>query len=155
MPKNGRELLFPHDQVGIAHRMTQRIFSHKSVFSHMIFPGIGNNKGGHFSWIVDFSIFPTRLARYHWFIVEKPTENWKIRKKLWPELFWNTYVQVILFGINCAIFYTNLNDLFCQFISWTNWINSGKFMDNSWISCQVMHGWYGTIGTFFWRSHNY
>ena len=26
----------------------------------------------------------------------------------------------------------------CQFISWTNWVNSGKFMDNFWISCQVM-----------------
>ena len=28
--------------------------------------------------------------------------------------------------------------MFCQFISWTNWVNSGKFMDNCWISCQVM-----------------
>ena len=28
--------------------------------------------------------------------------------------------------------------LFCQFISWTNWVNSGKFMDNYWISSQVM-----------------
>ena len=24
------------------------------------------------------------------------------------------------------------------FVSWTNWVNSGKFMDNCWISCQVM-----------------
>ena len=47
-------------------------------------------------------------------------------------------VQVILFEIDCAIFYTNLHELFCPFISWTNWINSGKFMDNWWISCQVM-----------------
>ena len=23
--------------------------------------------------------------------------------------------------------------LFCQFISWTKWVNSGKFMDNCWI----------------------
>ena len=36
------------------------------------------------------------------------------------------------------IFYTNLHELFCQFISWTNWVDSGKFMDNCWISCQVM-----------------
>ena len=36
------------------------------------------------------------------------------------------------------LFYTNLHKLFCQFISWTNWENSGKFMDNCWISCQVM-----------------
>jgi hypothetical protein len=42
-------------------------------------------------------------------------------------------VQVILIEIDCAIFYTNLHELFCQeFISWTNWVNSG------WISCQVM-----------------
>ena len=47
-------------------------------------------------------------------------------------------LQVILFEINCAIFYTNLHELFCQFISWTNWENSGKFMDDCWISCQVM-----------------
>ena len=47
-------------------------------------------------------------------------------------------VQVILFKIDCAIFYTNLQELFFQFISWTNWVNSGKFMGNSWISCQVM-----------------
>ena len=35
-------------------------------------------------------------------------------------------------------FYTNLHELFCQFISWTNWANSGKFIDNCWIFCQVM-----------------
>ena len=35
-------------------------------------------------------------------------------------------------------FYTNLHELFCQFIIWTNWVNSGKFMGNYWISCQVM-----------------
>ena len=47
-----------------------------------------------------------------------------------------SYIQVILFEI--TIFYTNLQELFCQFISWTNWVNSGKFMDNCWIPCQVM-----------------
>ena len=47
-------------------------------------------------------------------------------------------VQVILFEIVCPIFYTYLHELFCQFINWTNWVNSGKFMDNCWISCQVM-----------------
>ena len=26
----------------------------------------------------------------------------------------------------------------CQFISWTNWVNFGEFMDNCWISCQAM-----------------
>ena len=39
------------------------------------------------------------------------------------------FVQAILFEIDCAIFYTNLYELFCQFMSWTNWVNSGKFMD--------------------------
>ena len=47
-------------------------------------------------------------------------------------------VQVILFEIDCPIFYTNLHELFFQFISWTNWINSCKFMDNCWISCKIM-----------------
>ena len=47
-------------------------------------------------------------------------------------------LQVILFEIDCAIFYTNLHELFCQFISWTNWVNSGKFIDNCWILRQVM-----------------
>ena len=47
-------------------------------------------------------------------------------------------VQVILFEIDYAIFYTNLHELFCQFITWTNWENTGKFTDNCWISCQVM-----------------
>ena len=41
---------------------------------------------------------------------------------------------------DCATFYTNLHKLFChQFISSKNWVNSVKFMDNSWtITCQVM-----------------
>ena len=47
-------------------------------------------------------------------------------------------VQVILFEIDCTIVYTNLHELFCQFISWKNWVNSGRFMDNCWILCQVM-----------------
>ena len=55
------------------------------------------------------------------------------RPKVWMNL-----LKVILFEIDCAIFYTNLHELFCQFISWTNWVNSGKFMDNCWLSCQVM-----------------
>ena len=35
-------------------------------------------------------------------------------------------------------FYTKLHELFCKCISWTNSVNSGKSMDNYWISCQVM-----------------
>ena len=49
-------------------------------------------------------------------------------------------VQVIHLEIDCAIFYTNLHELLCQFISWTNWVDSGKFMDNCLISWQVMAG---------------
>ena len=36
------------------------------------------------------------------------------------------HLQVILFVIDCAIFYTNLHELLRQFKSWTNWVNSGK-----------------------------
>ena len=60
-------------------------------------------------------------------------------------------LQVILFEIDCAIFYTNLHELFCQFISWTNWVNSGKFMDKCWISCQVM----ADMKKGLRRSHNH
>ena len=42
----------------------------------------------------------------------------------------NQSLQVIVFEIDCAIFYTNIHELFCQLISWTNWVNFGKFMDN-------------------------
>ena len=52
--------------------------------------------------------------------------------------FKTAQIQVILFEIDCAIFYTDLHELFCQFISWTKLANSGKFRDNCWISCQVM-----------------
>ena len=44
-------------------------------------------------------------------------------------------IQVILFEIECTIFYTNLHELFCQFISL---VNSGKFMDNCRITRQAM-----------------
>ena len=67
----------------------------------------------------------------------------------WFDLKVSSSVQVILFEINSTIFYTNLHELFCQFISWTNWANSGKFMDNCWISRQVMADMEIT------RSHNY
>ena len=49
-----------------------------------------------------------------------------------------TKVQVILFEIDYTNFWTNLHKWLCQFIKWTNWVNSGKFIDNCWISCQVM-----------------
>ena len=72
------------------------------------------------------------------------TEAMVLTEKLWmftkrPEIVkWKILLlQIILFEIDCAIFYTNLHKLFFQFISQTNWVISGKFMDNCWISCQV------------------
>ena len=70
----------------------------------------------------------------------------KLEKTITISIFWalndshikNFFVQIILFEIDWAIFYTNLHELFCQFISWTNWVNSGKFMDNYWITRQLM-----------------
>ena len=31
-----------------------------------------------------------------------------------------------------------MNCFVSSYLSWTNWVNSGKFMDNCWILCQVM-----------------
>ena len=61
-----------------------------------------------------------------------------IRLAIWIGLATVYYVQVILFEIDCTIFYTNLHEFFCQFISWTNWVNSGKSMDICWISSIVI-----------------
>ena len=44
-----------------------------------------------------------------------------------PGQFGPELLKIILFENNCTTFYTNLYELFCQFISWTNWVNSGKF----------------------------
>ena len=60
-------------------------------------------------------------------------------------------IQVILLEIDCTIFYTNLHELFCQFISWTNMVNSDKFIDNWWISFQVM----ADMKKSLQRSHKY
>ena len=61
-------------------------------------------------------------------------------------------LQVILFEIDCVIFCMNRHELFCQFISWTNWVNSGKFMDNCWMNIISSLGWYKKS---LRRSHNY
>ena len=62
-----------------------------------------------------------------------------------------TELQVILFEIDWASFYTNLHDFFVKFISSTNWVNYCKFMDNCGISRQVM----ANMGNILQRSHNY
>ena len=64
---------------------------------------------------------------------------WKFEKKILP------FVQVILFEIDCAIFYANLHESFCQFITWTNWVNSGKFVDNYQAISRSSYGWYGKL----------
>ena len=57
-------------------------------------------------------------------------------------------VQVILFEMDSAIFYTTLHELFCQLIRSTIRVNSGKFMDNSMSN-------YGSYEKSLLRSHNH
>ena len=48
-------------------------------------------------------------------------------------------VGLKIFDLSCKVFSLwKIKSKFCQFISWTNWVNSGKFMENYWISCHVM-----------------
>ena len=46
-----------------------------------------------------------------------------IQKKKRPGCLFSFWIQVILFEVDCAIFYANLHELFGQFISWTYWVN--------------------------------
>ena len=62
---------------------------------------------------IAFSLNVYGLKGFLLFLSEKQM-NSEFCKKCWNQL-----LQVILFEINCAIFYTNLHELFCQFISWT------------------------------------
>ena len=63
--------------------------------------------------------------------------NWCVRP---------TFCKTIGFSVATGYsFWDRLHNFFTQiymncfqFISWTNWVNSGKFLDNCWISCQVM-----------------
>ena len=57
-------------------------------------------------------------------------QHWPTFQKQQQFPNWHQKVQVILFEIDCAVFYPNLR--------WTNCVNSGKLMDNCWIPCQVM-----------------
>ena len=65
---------------------------------------------------------------YHWGTLVWCAHHKIIKINLNKKLV--VWIQVILFEIDCAIFYTNLHEWFCQCISWTNWVNFGKFMDN-------------------------
>ena len=77
-----------------------------------------------------------KLIKIKWVSIKKESKPWMTNKHLFIDFF--LVVQVILFEIDCAIFYTNFHELFCQFIKWTKFGNSGKSMDNCWMSCQVM-----------------
>ena len=81
------------------------------------------------------SITSSKCLYYLYWCSKSRTDCSPYQKKKWSNV---VLLQVTLFQINCDFFYTNSHDLFCQFINWTNWVNSSKFMDNCWISCQVM-----------------
>ena len=55
--------------------------------------------------------------------------------------------RFFLFEIDYTIFYTNLHKLFCQFISWTNCVKSGKLLN-----IMSIYGWYERT---LRRSHNH
>ena len=67
--------------------------------------------------------------------LSQPVQLWETARGFFVQQHWTLLLQVILFEIDCTIFYTIF---FCQFITWTNWVNPGKFMDNCWLSCQAM-----------------
>ena len=82
-------------------------------------------------------LFESSLKLWYWV-----KEMFEFKKKILDATCTNfanfiINIIIIIYEINCAI-YTNLHELFCQFIIWTNWVNSGKFMGNCWISRQVM-----------------
>jgi hypothetical protein len=79
--------------------------------SHHFFFNLANSLNFSF----DFLKFLKRQTSY---IFRDHVCNWNfLRPMHWGEICCNVAVlQVILLGIDCAIFYTNLHELFCQFI---------------------------------------
>ena len=47
-------------------------------------------------------------------------------------------LQIILFEIDCAVFYTNLHELFWQFKSQTNWVNS-EYHVKLWADMEIFY----------------
>ena len=85
-----------------------------------------------YSDCVQNCLYPTilnyliRMSYWHWRMSVDGAEFW-IRCK--PPAFLSSFsclqviqrhLQVIPFEIDCVISYTNLHELFCQFICWTN-----------------------------------
>ena len=64
------------------------------------------------------------------YLVSNVLEIWK--------LVFHKYYRLFFLRLIAQLFTKILHELFCQFISWTNWVYSGKFLYNCWISCQVM-----------------
>ena len=75
-------------------------------------------------------LFPSKL-----FISNK---SMLLISEIFCEVLICTYYRLFFSRSIAQSFYKNLHGLFWQFISWTNWVNSGKFLDNCWISHQVM-----------------
>ena len=75
-------------------------------------------------------LFPSKL-----FISNK---SMLLISEIFCEVLICTYYRLFFSRSIAQSFYKNLHGLFWQFISWTNWVNSGNFMVNCWISCQVM-----------------
>ena len=50
-------------------------------------------------------------------------------------LVWRLFSTLLKLEISTLL---KLQTRWIELISWTNWVNSGKFVDNCWISCQVM-----------------
>ena len=94
------------------------------------------NKNGYFTSYLPFATWPLPSPWWTFDWSPPPPRNywmssWSMVKTQSKTLKMDSLfivlppVQVILFEIDCAIFYTN--ELFSQFVSWTNWVNSGKF----------------------------
>ena len=124
-------LVFQVLEMGVYSTIGELIYTCK-----MIQPGIFSrfDQPVHFSidsnWVLGYSILDSKWKKFDFQIV-------------FYYFYWHPYRLFFL--------YTNLHELFFQFISWTNWVNSGKFMDNCWISCLVM----ADIKKSLRRSHNY
>ena len=101
----------------------QRFFGHKLVNFKAVVPvllptsdGISKENG---------VLKREKKKMKNWFLVQHPIMVMfsLLLSAVQAKILLYFWVQVILFDIDCAIFYTNSHELFCQFITWTNWVN--------------------------------
>ena len=64
---------------------------------------------------------------------ESDLDGWKTKIKTSIEYTGYSFLRSI-----AQLFTQIYTNCFFRFIKWTNWVSYGKFMDNCWISCQVM-----------------